>query len=145
MQRHECERAQMKGTWGASLAKRHTDNAKDGAAPRRWEEAAACATFVTAHSHRSHLGKASTLQEGSMGPESQAHRPAKTVTVIAGTAGWTPCNTPLPHATFVMLETSCFLLLSGHQNLTYLRKTLKTEKILIIFLVNWKKNLIIWF
>ena len=34
MQKHECKRAQLKGTSRVNLAKQHTENAKDEAAPR---------------------------------------------------------------------------------------------------------------
>lgn len=45
MQKHECTRAQIKGTSRVNLAKRHMDNAKDEAVPMRWEKAATWTTF----------------------------------------------------------------------------------------------------
>lgn len=45
MQKHECKRAQLKGTSRVNLAKRHMENAKDEAAPTRWEKAATRITF----------------------------------------------------------------------------------------------------
>ena len=45
MQKHECKRAQLKGTSRINLAKPHIENAKAEAAPTRWEKAATWITF----------------------------------------------------------------------------------------------------